>query len=92
MLLEAPFMLFVMVAAARWTIRRLRVPICDQDKAAMSLLGFELLVVAQAVGVWWIRRLSWVDYVVSVNLVTASVTVLNVLLFAAMPLVIERNE
>jgi phosphoglycerol transferase MdoB-like AlkP superfamily enzyme len=92
LLFEAPFMLLVMIAVCQWVIRRLRVPYAIKTRAVIGLVALGLLVIAEAVGVRWIRRLSLADYLARFSLVTGSITLVSVLLYAAMPMRVNRSE
>jgi hypothetical protein len=58
LLFEAPLMLGVMIAAARWTIRLLAVPSAFKTRAAVGLIALGMLLVAEAIGARWLRGLS----------------------------------
>jgi phosphoglycerol transferase MdoB-like AlkP superfamily enzyme len=92
LLFEAPFMLLVMIAACQWVIRRLRVPYALKTRAAIGLIALGLLVLAEAVGVRWIRRLSLAEYLARFSLISGSITLVSFLLYAAMPMLVNRND
>ena len=92
LLLEVPFMVLVMIAAARWTIRKLGVPYAASTRTLMGVVALVLLLIAEAIGVRWARRLSLEAYLARFDFVTGSLTVLSVLLYAAMPMVVKRRE
>ena len=58
----------------------------------MGIVALGLLLIAEAMGVRWARRLSWEAYLARFDLVTGSITVLSVLLYAAMPMLVKRRE
>jgi hypothetical protein len=90
-LLEATVMLGVIIAAARWTARRLAVPYALTTRFGMGLVALGLLLVAEVAGIRWVRRLSFSDYLASLDLVSGGAFFLLVLLFAAMPMLVERR-
>jgi hypothetical protein len=73
-LLEAPLMLLVIFAAARWTIRWLSVP--RSAAPWIGLGGLGLLIVAEIAGLRWARGLSVADYIESLTPVSAAVSLL----------------
>jgi hypothetical protein len=90
-LLEAPLMLVVMIAVARWTVRRLAVSAALETRAAMGLAALGLLLAAEVAGMRWLRGLSIADYLAGFRSVAGGITLLLFLLFAAMPALVERR-
>ena len=91
LLTEVPFMVLAMIAAARWTIRKLGVPNAITARGIMGVVALGLLLIAEAMGVRWARRLSWEAYLARFDFITGSITVLSVLLYAAMPMLVKRR-
>jgi hypothetical protein len=87
-LLEAPFMLLVIFAAARWTLRWLSV----YRRAApwMGLGGLGPLGAAEIARVRCVRGLSVADYLGTFTPVPAAVSLLMFRLFAVMPALAAR--
>src|SRR5690348_7457677 len=92
LLTEVPFMVLAMIAAARWTIRKLGVPYAPTARTLMAVVALGLLLIAEAMGVRWVRRLSWEAYLARFDFVLGSLTMLTVLLYAAMPMLVKRRE
>jgi hypothetical protein len=68
------FMLLMIFAAARWTIRWLSVP--RSAAPWIGLGGLGLLIVAEIAGLRWARGLSVADYIESLTPVSAAVSLL----------------
>lgn len=90
LLTEVPLMVLAMIAAARWTIRKLGVPYAITTRTIMGAVALGLLLIAEAVGVRWVRQLSWEAYVARFDFVTRSITALSFLLYAGMPMLVRR--
>jgi hypothetical protein len=90
-LLEAPLMLAVMIAAARWTLRKLAVPYLLKTRLAIGLVALGILLIAEVMGVLWVRRLSVPDYLASSDSVSGGVSLVSFVLFAAMPILVARR-
>ena len=91
LLTEVPLMILAMIAAARWTIRKLAVPYGITTRTIMGVVALALLLIVEAMGVMWVRRLSWEAYFARFDFVTGSITVLSFLLYAAMPMLVKRR-
>jgi len=89
-LLEAPLMLGTTIIAARWTIRRVAVSSALGPRAAVGLVALGMLLIAEVIGARWLRGLLIRDYVAGFFSVAGCITILLFLLFAAMPLIVER--
>jgi hypothetical protein len=90
-LLEAPLMLAVTFAAARWVVRRLSLPPAPGTRAAVGLTALGLLLVAEVAGMRWLRGQSMADYLAGFRSVAGGVTLLLFLLYAAMPALVGRR-
>jgi hypothetical protein len=90
-LLEAPLMLLTMILAARWTMRRLAVSPKLVTRAAAGLVALGLLIVAELAGARWLRGLSLRDYLAYFASVPGTISLLLFFLFAAMPVLVERE-
>ena len=84
-LIEAPFMLAVVVVTARWLVRRFALPPQRLARLAVGLLALALMLAAELAVVLWLRRLSLADYVASRDPVSGSVYLLSLGLFAVLP-------
>ena len=92
LLTEVPLMVLAMIAAARWTIRKLGVPYAITTRTIMGVVALSLLLIAEAVGVRWARQLSWEAYLARFDIVTGSITALSFVLYAGMPMLVKRRE
>lgn len=90
-LLEAPVMLLVSVAAARWTVRRLEVPPSAGSRLAVGLVALALLLAMEFGVVLWIRGLSLADYVAHRDPVSGAVYIALLATFAVLPLLVARG-
>lgn len=61
-LMEAPLMLAVILASARWVSRVLAVPFGRASRLAMGGLALGLMIAAEFTLVRWLRGLSLADY------------------------------
>jgi hypothetical protein len=90
-LMEAPFMLVVTIASARWVIRRLAVRTAPSSRLDMGVIALVLLPALEFAFVLWLRGLSIREYLA--NLDPAPGTVYHVMLgiFAVMPRLVARK-
>ena len=84
-------MLVIITAAVRWTVRRLAIPSTWLTRLAMGVVALGLLLAAELMGVLWAHRLSVSNYVASFDLVSDGISLVMLLLFAAMPLFVQRR-
>jgi hypothetical protein len=85
-LIEAPFMLVVIVTAARWVVRRFAVPPAPLTRLAMGFMALALLLTAELTVVLGLRGLTIGEYVAGRDPVAGTVYLLLLGLFALMPL------
>jgi hypothetical protein len=90
-LMEMPVMLVVVVAAARWTVRRLAVPPAPARRVGMGSVALALLPAAELTVALWLRGLSIPEYVASLDPVSGPVYAGSLGAFAVMPLLVARN-
>ena len=90
-LMEMPIMLAVIIAAARWTVRRLGVPATAARRLGMGSAALALLLAAEFTLVLWLRGLSIADYVASLDPVAGPVYAGALGAFAVMPLLVGRS-
>jgi hypothetical protein len=91
-LLEAPVMLAAMIAAARWTSRRLAFPSTSTARAGMGFVALGLLLLAEITMALTFGGLSFKDYVATFSTVFGGISLVLFLLFAAMPLLVGRGS
>lgn len=92
LLLETPLMLIVMIAAARWNIETFHISSAMMPRLTMGFIGLGLLLIAEVVGVLWVRRLSLAEYLATFGPVSGAITLLLVLLYVGMPLLVKRDQ
>jgi len=90
-LFEAPIMLAAIIAAARWVVRHYFVDYSLETRVSIGLVALGLLFIAEITGIWWIRDMSISDYFATFDTLTGGVFLLLLLLFAAMPMLVERR-
>lgn len=89
--MEAPFMLVVIIFAARWVIRYLSIPFTFPGRLGMGLIGLGLMLVAEFTFVLWVRGISVRKYLASRNRVSGVVYYVMLGVFAIMPLLVDRG-
>jgi hypothetical protein len=90
-LIEAPIMIAVIVAAARFLVRRIDVPPRAASRIGMGLVALGLLLTAEFALVLWLRGMSIADYLADRDPVSGTVYYLSLGLFALMPLFAGRR-
>lgn len=90
-LMETPVMLVVIIAAARWIVRRLAVPSTPSSRLAMGGLALGLMLTAEFTLVLWLRGLSIRDYFATRDPVSGTVYYVMLGVFAVMPLLVARK-
>lgn len=90
-LMEMPFMLLVIVLAARWTVRQFAVPPTVSSRLAMGSAALGLLLVAEFTLVIGMQGQSIGENLASRDPVSGAAYGLMLLVFAAMPLLIARK-
>jgi hypothetical protein len=89
-LMEMPIMLAVTIAAARWTVLRLAVPMIWSARLEMGCIALVLMLIAEFGFVLWIRGLSIKEYFSSRDPVKGAAYYLLLIVFAIMPLLVHR--
>ena len=91
-LAELPVMIVVMWLAARWTIRRFRVPLSAASRLAMGALAFALLVAAEFCVVMPLRGLTLEQYFATRDPVSGTAYYASLVLLALMPLIVSGPQ
>lgn len=91
-LMETPIMLVIMIASARWLVRRLAVPSTTSSRLGMGCVALGLLLVAEFTIVLWLRGMSVSEYFASRDPVSGTVYYATLIVFAAMPLIGDRGK
>ena len=90
-LMEAPVMLAAIVAAARWTIRRLALPFALSIRLGMGFVALGLLLTAEFTLVLRLRGLSVNEYLAGRDPVAGTAYYVALGIFAVMPLLVARS-
>lgn len=90
-LMETPIMLVVIVASARWIVRRLAVPSTTFSRLGMGGVALNLLLVAEFTVVLWLRGMSVREYFASRDPLSGTVYYATLAVFAAMPFFVGRR-
>src|SRR6185436_6533256 len=85
-LIETPIMLVVIIASARWIVRRLGVPSTTSSRLGMGCVALGLLLVAEFTLVLSLQGMSLSEYFASRDPVSGTVYYATLMVFAAMPL------
>ena len=91
-LVEMPIMLVVVIVAARWTVRRLAVPVVPARRLGMGCVALALLLTAEFTLVLRLRGLSIPEYIASLDPVSGPVYAGTLGAFAVMPLLVARSR
>ncbi len=90
-LMESPIMLVVIVAAARWIVRRMSVPPTVASRLGMGCIALALMLAAEFLFVLRLRGLSISEYLATRDPVSGTVYYMMLVLFAVMPLLAARK-
>jgi hypothetical protein len=85
-LIEAPIMLVIVIAAARWSVSRFAVPPSRAERLALGCIALFLLLMAEFALVPWIRHMSINAYLASRDPVSGAVYYTELGIFAIVPL------
>ena len=91
-LAELPVMIIVTWLAARWTIRRFRVPFSTRSRLVMGVVAFALLLAAEFALVLPLRGLTLEQYFATRDPVSSVAYYASLVLLALMPLIVERKR
>lgn len=90
-LIEAPIMLGISIAAARWTVLHLRVPPTPSRRLAMGCIALTLLLIAEFTLVLSLRGMTIREYIATRDPVSGTVYYMTLLVFAILPLLVARQ-
>jgi len=90
-LIESPIMLGVIIFAARWVVRRFKLPPTVAARLGPGFMALGLLLAAEFTVVLKARRLTLAQYFAGRDPVAGTVYILLLLAFALMPLIAARN-
>ena len=91
-LIELPFMLVVMIVAARWVVLRLAVPPTLSARLEMGSIALGLMLIAEFGFVLWLRGLSIKEYLATRDPVSGTVYYVMLGVFAVLPLLLGRRR
>lgn len=90
-LFEAPFMLAIIVFAARWAVAKNRLS-RSFELIGTGLVAFALLIATEFSAMLWLRGLSFAEYVETRDPISGAVYILLLTLFGLMPLHCGRAD
>jgi hypothetical protein len=90
-LIEMPIMIAVIIAAARWIVRRFSLPPTPGSRLGMGFIALSLLLVAEFSLVLWLRGLSISEYLATRDPVSGTVYYMSLAVFAIMPHIVVRR-
>jgi len=90
-LLEMPFMLIVIVLAARWTVLHLRIQPLIGERLAVGIFALVLLLLAELTLVLGLRQLTLSEYIATREPVSGTVYLVMLGIFALMPLCVRKR-
>lgn len=91
-LLEAPFMLIVIILAARWVVRYFSVPTTASSRLGMGGIAIAPILLLDFTVVLWMRGLSFGQYVEAFDPIAGTAYFVMLGLFALMPLLVSRAQ
>ena len=91
-LMETPLMIVAMLLSARWIVRRLALPFLPSVRLGMGGAALVLMLLAEFSLVLWLRGLTLRQYLADRDPVAGSVYYAALVLFAVMPLLVERQQ
>ena len=91
-LAEEPFMLVIIILAARWVVRRFAVSPKVSSLLSIGGIALGLMLLAEVTFVAWLRGLSVRDYLAGRDPVAGTVYYAMLGLFAMMPLLVARRS
>jgi hypothetical protein len=92
-LMEAPLMLVLTFLAARWVVRRFRVPFTNKNRLSMGAIALALMLLAEFSLVLAVRGMTIQQYFATRDPLATAVYYLLLLIFALMPrFVVRCNE
>jgi hypothetical protein len=89
-LLEMPLMLAVIVVAARWIVRRFRLPRASRALVGVGLVAFALFIVVELAAALALQGLSPREFLATRDPVSGTAFYAVLVVFALMPLLLRR--
>ena len=91
-LMEMPIMLVVIVFAARYVVRRFRVPSATLPRLGIGIVALACLLLAEVGVVFWIRGFTLAEYVAARDPVSGGIYLAMLGVFCLMPLLVRRGR
>lgn len=91
-LIEMPFMLAVIILAAKFVTRHCDIAPAQLDRLCVGIVAFVMLLATEFTVVLWLRGLSIAEYVVNRDPVSASVYHTMLMIFLFMPLLVTSES
>jgi hypothetical protein len=91
-LIEAPLMLGLSILAARWVVRRMRLPPNCLRRLAFGCVALGLMLLVEFTVVLWIRGLTIREYFATRDPISGTVCFLTLGAFAVIPVFVERQR
>jgi hypothetical protein len=91
-MIEVPVMLVVIIIAARWIVRRFRLPPSIPRRLAAGLIALGLTIVTEVTMVLRLQGWTIEQYVANRDPVAGTVYVAMLVVFALMPVVVARKQ
>ena len=91
-LIEAPLMFGLSILAARWVVRRLRLPPDHLRRLAFGCVALGLMLLVEFTFVLWIRGLTIREYFATRDPISGTVYFLTLGAFAVIPVFVERQR
>ncbi len=90
-LMEAPIMIAVSFFAARWVVRRRKLPASLQTRLGTGLVALGLLLAAEFSFVLWVRGLTFRAYIATQDPIAGTAYLISLVVFAVLPLLVARK-
>jgi hypothetical protein len=90
-LIEEPIMVAVSAFAARWVVRRLRVPPDRRMRLGLGSVALALMLLVEFAFVLWVRGLTLLEYFATRDPISGGVYFLTLVAFALMPVFVGRT-
>ncbi|MGA2004679.1 MAG: hypothetical protein ABSG70_14935 [Terriglobales bacterium] len=91
-LIEAPLMFGLSILAARWVVRRLRLPPDCLKRLAFGCVALGLMLLVEFTFVLWIRGITMREYFATRDPISGGVYLLTLGAFAVIPVFVERQR
>jgi len=90
-LLEMPVMFVVILMSAKWIVRRFQLPAVPPIRLTVGVIALVLMLLAEFSMALLLQGLSAIEYLSTRDPVSGTVYYLMLLLFAAMPVLLDRK-